>query len=363
MRIIHSLRKNRCDSTPFVDYYPADSPPDSQAEVFLVTSLSDPTSPSVGSSMFSQPYLVRLTARLADGLARLPAARRRLHSVYLRACQNPDGGFSGREGGSDLYYTGFALRSLAVLGDLSPEVCARTANYLRGCLQQQTSVIDFFSLLYTCALVELFGGDNVLEAVASDWRDRVAATLESFRTADGGYAKTPGAPAGSTYHSFLVTLCYELLGRAAPDSEALVRFILSRRRDDGGFVEVAPMKRSGTNPTAAAVGVLQIVAPETCVSEPGLRAGLIEFLAEMASDEGGLRANGRVPLADLLSTFTGAWTLAELGAGDRLDPYQVHTYAAATERSQGGFHGGLWDSGHDVEYTFYGLGVLGLFAE
>jgi hypothetical protein len=28
----------------------------------------------------------------------------------------------------------------------------------------------------------------------------------------------------------------------------------------------------------------------------------------------------------------------------------------------GGFRGGLWDEGVDVEYTFYGLGVLGLFA-
>ena len=151
--------------------------------------------------MTSQPYLVRLTARLADGLARLPEAFRRRHTVYLRAAQNPDGGFSGREGDSDLYYTGFALRSLAVLGDLTPEVCVRTASYLRASLQQQTSVVDFFSLLYTCVLVELFGGEKVLDNVAPNWQGRVAETLETFRTTDGGYAKTPGGPAGSTYHS------------------------------------------------------------------------------------------------------------------------------------------------------------------
>ena len=313
--------------------------------------------------MADQPYLVRLTARLAEGLARLPDACRRRHLVYLRAAQNPDGGFSGREGDSDLYYTGFALRSLAVLGDLTPEVCSRTAGYLRGSLQQQASVVDFFSLLYTCVLVELFGGEKVLDHVAADWQDRVAATLETFRTADGGYAKTPGGPSGSTYHSFLVALCYQLLGREVPSAESLVRFVLSRRREYGGFVEMNPMKRSGTNPTAAAVGALQIVAPRAFDEQPGLRQGLIDFLAEMASDEGGLRANGRVPLADLLSTFTGAWTLAELGAGDRLDPYEVRAYATGTERGQGGFHGGLWDTGHDVEYTFYGLGVVGLFAE
>ena len=82
----------------------------------------------------------------------------------------------------------------------------------------------------------------------------------------------------------------------------------------------------------------------------------------MASPEGGLRANGRVPLADLLSTFTGAWTLAELGALDRLDAAEARHYALAAEQPHGGFRGGLWDEGCDVEYTFYGLGVLGLLA-
>jgi geranylgeranyl transferase type-2 subunit beta len=68
-----------------------------------------------------------------------------------------------------------------------------------------------------------------------------------------------------------------------------------------------------------------------------------------------------VPLADLLSTFTASWTLAELGAADRLDAREVSGYAEAVERAQGGFRGGLWDEKVDVEYTFYGLGVLALF--
>ena len=57
-----------------------------------------------------QPYLPRLTARLGNALARLPDEFRDRHAEFLRRCQNPDGGFPGREGGSDLYYTGFALR-------------------------------------------------------------------------------------------------------------------------------------------------------------------------------------------------------------------------------------------------------------
>jgi hypothetical protein len=36
--------------------------------------------------------------------------------------------------------------------------------------------------------------------------------------------------------------------------------------------------------------------------------------------------------------------------------------AEAAKQPHGGFRGGLWDEGWDVEYTFYGLDVLGLLA-
>jgi geranylgeranyl transferase type-2 subunit beta len=93
-----------------------------------------------------------------------------------------------------------------------------------------------------------------------------------------------------------------------------------------------------------------------------VRQGVLDFLIQMPSSEGGIRANTRIPLADLLSTFTASWTLAELGALGLLDRENVVRYAEGVERPTGGFRGGLWDDGHDVEYTFYGLGVLGLFA-
>jgi geranylgeranyl transferase type-2 subunit beta len=186
--------------------------------------------------------------------------------------------------------------------------------------------------------------------------------LEGLRTADGGYAKAPGGTSGSTYHTFLVGLCHELLGRPLPRPEEVARFVRSRRREDGGYVEIAPMRRGGTNPTAAAVGTLEILGEQR--AEDGwpaeARAGVIDFLAEMSSPEGGLRANGRAPLADLLSTFTGAWTLHRLGALDRIDGAAVRRYAEALGLPAGGFRGGLWDDRADVEYTFYGLGCLGL---
>ena len=74
------------------------------------------------------------------------------------------------------------------------------------------------------------------------------------------------------------------------------------------------MRRGGTNPTAAAVGVFQLLDRTGVIP-----ANVADFLAPMPSIEGGFRANARAPAADLLSTFTGVWTMDQLGAADRID--------------------------------------------
>lgn len=306
-----------------------------------------------------EPYLTRLTNRLLEGIERLPAETRERNTQYLLEAQNADGGFSGREGGSDLYYTGFALRSLAVLQALNPDVCNKAAAFLRSKLTGSAGVVDFFSLVVSCYLVPLGGGPDVLADAPTDWRDRVASTLETFRSPDGGYGKTPAAPHGSTYTSFLVTLCMQLLARPTPEPEKLAAFVKSRRRPDGGYVEISAMKRSGTNPTAAGVGLLQILGEMTDAE----KTETANFLAALPSPfEGGLRANDRIPAADLLSTFTGSWTLDQIGYANKLDWDSLRNYAEECERPIGGFRGGLWDERTDVEYTFYGLGTLALAA-
>jgi len=284
---------------------------------------------------------------------------RQRHLRYLNASQNPDGGYSGRAGGSDLYYTGFALRALAVLQGLDGERCTTTGAFLTQRIQQPASAIDLFSFLVSTVLVAIGGGPDVLGNAPENWRERVAETLESHRTSDGGYAKTPGAPAGSTYHTFLIALCYQVLEHPMPTRERTIEFILSRRRDDGGFVEIAPMRRSGANPTAAAIGFLQIVNAIT----PEIQAKVVDFFATLVSEfEGGYRANDRIPTADLLSTFTVTWSLLQLDAVDRIDLEAIRSYVLSLEANSGGFQGGLWDNAVDVEYTFYGLGTLAALA-
>jgi len=303
-------------------------------------------------------YLESLTLRLAHGLAEVPEDVRARHAGFIKKSQSPDGGFPGREGGGDLYYTSFALRGLALSGELDGAVAERAAEFLRSRLSGETPMIDFLSLLYGAELLRLAAGVDILADSPSGWQVKVAEELENFRRDDGGYAKTDAGHSSSTYHTFLVVLAHQLLGRDTPDPQRIVEFVRSRARVDGGFVEIGAMKRSGTNPTAAAAGLLRIfdALDETTGDETA------EFVAGMQTDEGGLRANTRIPIADTLSTFTGLLTLADLGRLEWIDRQTAIDYIHEVELPGGGFRGAVWDLATDVEYTFYGLGSLALLS-
>ena len=304
-------------------------------------------------------YLEALTLRLAAGIAELPEEIRTRHAKYVLAAQRPDGGFAGREGGSDLYYTGFALRSLALLGELYGPPAERAAAFLTSRLSGQESIVDFLSLVYGASLLQTAAGIDIFHDSALGWPDAVAAALARLRRPDGGYAKGAEGSASSTYHTFLVLLCLQLIDRQPEQPDQIVAFLHSQVCEEGGFREIRASKRAGTNPTAAAIGSLRILSS---VDEE-TRRGTIDFLAEMQTDEGGLRANTRIPIADLLSTFTGLLTLQDLGGAAEIDLDAARRYAQSLALDDGGFRGAEWDPAHDVEYTFYGLGTLGLLTE
>ena len=303
-------------------------------------------------------YLGNLTLRLAAGAMRLPQESRRRHAAFLSQTQNADGGFSGREGPSDLYYTGFALRGLALLGELTDQTAAGAAAFLQKRLADEMSSIDFLSLVYSAVLLEATSEADVFAAAGCDRLEVVTATVDRFRRDDGGYAKTNRSGHGSTYHTFLAICCRQLVGSPLDELQRTVELIRSRHREDGGFVELGQLRQSGTNPTAAAVGVLRLAD----AMDQSTRDSVVEFLRRMQNAEGGFRANGRIPVADLLSTFTGLVALADLDALAEVDVAAARRYTEALERPSGGFRGGAWDDTADVEYTFYGLGALALLA-
>ncbi len=301
-------------------------------------------------------YLQRLLIRLGQAVGNISESRRAVHRHWLVSQQQPDGGFAGRTSGSDLYYTSFALRSLALLDGLDQTVADKAERFLRARFKSQETIVDFFALLYSGFLLKTATGRDIFDQLPAGWQLRISDWLESLRASDGGYRKSPYGHVGSTYHSFLVLLCLELLEQPVPNPERLIEFLLSRRASDGGFLEISVAKRSGTNPTAAAVASLKILG----ALSDDVRQDAIAFLTSMQSDEGGLRANGRIPLGDLLSTFTGLWTLAELEALDVVDLQQMRHFVQQLEAPDGGFLAMSIDVERDVEYTFYGLGCTAL---
>jgi geranylgeranyl transferase type-2 subunit beta len=300
------------------------------------------------------PYLQSLTLRLADGASKLDPALRQLHATWLTTAQHPDGGFAGREGNSDPYYTAFALRALWILDAVEPSVFARAAEFLKSRLTTRQSIVDLVSLIFGAAICELAAGEVVIADQDTSWRSNVAELLNSLRTQDGGFAKTPEGHAGSTYQTFLNVLCFELIEMEVPSVDGIVDFLYSQRHVDGGYLEIRAAKRAGVNPTAAAIGTLQSLGRLV----PTEHRDTAEFLADMQSDEGGFAANTRIPFADVLSTFTALTTLRDLDSVELVNLLAAKRYAESMQAPGGGFHGFALDQQADVEYSFYGIGAL-----
>jgi geranylgeranyl transferase type-2 subunit beta len=158
----------------------------------------------------------------------------------------------------------------------------------------------------------------------------------------------------------LVVWCKQLAGAEPDEPGPITRFIRNRQRPDGGFAEIDAMRHGGTNPTAAAVALLGgLDAPEDAADSARAAA---KFIAGMQTGEGGLRANARIPVADLLSTFTGLVALAALDSSAAVDSAAARKFVLSLEQPAGGFRAGAWDQEADVEYTFYGLGSLAMLS-
>ena len=304
----------------------------------------------------SVPYLQELTLQLAIGASQLDASLRSRHAQWLIAQQREDGGFAGREGESDPYYTAFALRALWILDALDAPTGSRAAQFLKQRLTRKESIIDLISLIFGSAIVELAVGEIVIPDDDVHWRKNVSDLLSTLRTEDGGFAKTPEGRAGSTYQTFLSILCYQLIDIPVPDTEGIEAFLESQKQLEGGYLEIRAAKRAGVNPTAAAIGSLKALGK----LKPDEQQNTAGFLSEMQSDEGGFTANTRIPFADLLSSFTGLLTLADLDSIAAVNTEAISRYALSMQSPEGGFVGFTLDQTADVEYSFYGLATLAL---
>ena len=307
--------------------------------------------------MYPSPYLADLARNVAGGLGRLPDRFRSRQADYVLSTQNADGGFSGRRGQSDLYYVGFALRALDALDVRDERAWGRAGDYVRRSLLAPTDIVECFSLLHAKQLVADRGRACWADAEERRCHDHCRSTLARFCTPDGGSARSEGGPA-SLYHTFLAALCRELLREPACEPELAVCLVKSRQRPDAGFSDLGQTDRGETNPTAAAVALLKMLD----ALDDDLAQSAEGFLLSMQRRDGGFAAHGAAPVSDLLSTFTAVVALGTLGAVRSADLPAAGRFVQKLAVSTGGFRGALVGDDPDVEYTYYGLGVLGLLS-
>ena len=295
----------------------------------------------------STDYVSRLAQRLTCGVQHLQARFLATEADYAARAQRADGGFAGRQGGSDLYYTSFGLRCAELLGLSDARIREGAARYLAR-TPQPRDMIECFCRLYIGRLLEERGRPA-----------DVTELLQRCRAAGGGYGISPGARPG-VYHTFLAGLCCQMLGSELPGGSDAAAFVLSCGCSDGGFADSArdQAAEGGTNPTAAATALL---AAGGALDE-ATAARAARFLASMQRPEGGFGANAAAPAADLLSTFTALVALGELGGLGLVKLAPAARFARALRAPGGGFRGSADDDAADVEYAYYGLGTLGLLS-
>ncbi len=172
-------------------------------------------------------YLDMLDETLGAGVRGLSTAFVDAQVTFVAGCQLSDGGFRGRQGGSDLYYTDFALRGLALLAPGHPAIDRAT-----GCLERQTqplsSIVECFSLLSVRRTLERRPTSNAKNSPLPPFRELPALKEQLYQhlLSKGGVARFEGDGRASAYHTFLapcVSKCSEKFCPPPP-----VQFVPSR---------------------------------------------------------------------------------------------------------------------------------------
>jgi geranylgeranyl transferase type-2 subunit beta len=293
-------------------------------------------------------FLDALDGVLLTGIARIRDAFLLRQARFADCRRTADGGFAGRRGAADLYYTDFGVRLITLL---TPDCNTfdSIARWVTGHQASPTTIIESFSLLNIERMLRRCG----VEMPAAG--DSVVSTLERQQLADGGFAR-PGGSDVSAYNTFLAALCCEMIGISFPHSEGSISALRGLKRADGGYLETSGQSISQTNATTAAVACLTMLGG-LAEADGESAAG---FLAQMQSPDGGFLAQPTAPEGDLLSTFTSIVALFGLNALDRIDLPAVARFAGLLADRSGGFRASLSDDEPDIEYTYYGVGTLAL---
>jgi hypothetical protein len=266
---------------------------------------------------------------------------------FVQSRLNEDGGFSGRDGKSDLYYTVFGIEILRALGEEIP------INALKEFLLHYKNGEEL-DLVHLACLVRCWANLSQ-ETFPLNQRLQFQGQFEKFRSAEGGYAHDSDASYGSAYGCFLVLGAYQDMQLELPDKNKMIGCIKSLSVKDGGFSNDSSAVKGSAPATAAAVSVLRQLGHPVDKS-------VSDWLLKQCYQQGGFVAGPSIPLPDLLSTATALHALAAVQTDFGNIREECLDFLDSLWSGKGGFCGNWADRVRDCEYTYYGLLALGHLA-
>ena len=267
---------------------------------------------------------------------------------YIRGQQRADGGFSDRNGDSDLYYTMFGLSCAAALNLKIP--CEQTAKFLD---RFQPETLD---LIHLNCLIKCRDAINLLRnpALAS-----IAVRFAALRNLSvDSAAKTAvkrllnADDSSNAYDCFLRLNAAQDCCLKPPWNSKTMESLEACRKPGGGFSNHAEIATPALNATVAAILFKRQVTGENDV--PALN-----WLAGQITASGGFKAAPETPLPDLMSTATALFTLKICGRLTDANRQLSRSFIFDHWQESGGFSGNIIDNHCDCEYTFYGLLAAG----
>ncbi len=289
-------------------------------------------------------------------------------TAFVMSRMNNDGGFQGRSSSSDIYYTFFALATLAGLGASRsnmnlPELIAPVNSYIRKLDDKKLGFVDLYCMASISPLITYLRLPNKARALAMSLARKnkmftgrttqdLVKRLEDYRSKDGGYNQNiRNSKHGTVYAAFLACQAYDNLGLEIPGKTGILNSLEELKSADNGYANQPDMPYGTTTATAAAGIMMQFIIGQ---SPRSVEKWLIGQLLHC----GGFRASPQTPIADMLSTATAVLALKHMGH-EFENRQGIIDFVENHWGDSGGFFGSMLDPHCDCEYTFYALLTLG----
>ncbi|MFA6929817.1 MAG: hypothetical protein WCT05_05775 [Lentisphaeria bacterium] len=291
----------------------------------------------------------KMFAGLCCGRERCTTEALRVLSDFVLGQQAGNGGFVNRGGQADLYYTMFGLLLVAVLR--VPIRRDQVARYLDSLDPVSLDLVHLLCLVRCRVLLAYLALPETLQNAAaglglrgnvSEALCRQGAEMLHSRQTTLFPLQDPTSP----YSQFLrLSLAQELGFSYAGESLA------DYCQADGLFSNLKGAEYSSTNASSSAL----VLGYYGCGCK--IESETLRMFSCCQQQDGAFKAADGAPQTDLLSTATAAFALSLYQVKPALS-VRDFLYAAFTE--SGGFSSGAGDLMADLEYTVYGLLLMGV---